>query len=96
MWDQSRKREKVYVAVNSDIDATGSMTPRAIRWADGRIFRIDQVRDVRPASSLEREGMGDCFTVVIRGEEKRLFYERTDALYTGRYGRWWVEETERS
>ena len=43
MWDQSRKREKVYVAVNSDIDATGSMTPRAIRWADGRIFRIDQV-----------------------------------------------------
>ena len=76
------RMERVYVKVNSDFDATGYMQPRSITWADGRTFRIDAVRDYRPAS---------CYTVVIRGEEKRLFFEWTDSAFASRVVRWYVE-----
>ena len=46
--------ERVYVKVNSDFDATGYMQPRSITWADGRTFRIDAVRDYRPAAVTGR------------------------------------------
>ena len=83
--------ERIYVKVNSDFDATGAVTPKAIIWKDGRIFRIDAVRDFRPASSLQQGRHGDCYTVIIRGEERRLFFERTSADEKSRLGRWWVE-----
>lgn len=87
------KKEKIYVKVNSDFDATGYMQPRMITWDDGRIFRIEQIKDFRPASSLGSCQSGDCYTVVIKGEEKHLFFERTDPLYASRVGRWFVERT---
>ena len=65
--------EKVYVKVNTDFDSTGYMQPRSIIWSDGRIFRIEAVRDFRPASSFETGRTGDRYTVVIHGEEKFLF-----------------------
>ena len=37
--------EKIYVKVNSDFDSTGYMMPRTITWADGRTFKIDEVKD---------------------------------------------------
>ena len=83
--------KRVYVKVNSDFDATGTVTPRAIIWADGRSFRIDAVRDFRPASELEDGRAGDCYTVIIHGEERLLFFERTRSMYGARLGRWWVE-----
>ena len=83
--------KRIYVKVNSDFDATGAVTPRAIVWADGRIFKIDSVRDFRPAAELENGHAGDCYTVMIHGEERQLFFERTRAMYGGRLGRWWVE-----
>lgn len=83
--------QRVYVKVNSDFDATGAVTPRAITWSDGRVFRIEAVRDFRPASTLEKDRDGDCYTVLIHGEEKHLFFRRTSALFGGRVGRWWVE-----
>ena len=83
--------KRVYVKVNSDFDATGAVTPRAIVWADGRSFRIDAVRDFRPASDSEGGRAGDCYTVIIRGEERQLFFERTRSMYGARLGRWWVE-----
>lgn len=43
---------RVYVKVNSDFDSVDSVTPRAITWKDGRTFKIDSVRDFRPASTL--------------------------------------------
>lgn len=86
-----RPPRRVYVKVNSDFDATGAVTPRAIIWADGRSFRIESVRDFRPASTLGEGRSGDCYTVLIHGEEKQLFFERTGAIYGGRLGRWWVE-----
>ena len=82
---------RVYVKVNSDFDSTGAVTPRAIIWADGRVFKIDAIRDFRPASTMGAGHSGDCFTVVIQGEEKQLFFERTNIMYGSRLGRWWVE-----
>ena len=82
---------RVYVKVNSIFDPTGAVTPKAIIWADGRVFKIDTIRDFRPASTLGDGRTGDCYTVVIQGEEKQLFFERTNIMYGGRVGRWWVE-----
>ena len=89
---QYRPPTRVYVKVNSDFDSTGSVTPRAIIWSDGRVFKIDSVRDFRPASALGESRRGDCYTVLIRGEERQLFFERTNALFGSRLGRWWVEQ----
>ena len=83
--------QRVYVKVSSDFDSTGYMQPRAIIWKDGRVFRIDAVKDFRPASSIERGLPGDCYTVVIKGETKRLFFERSRDRFAGHFGRWFVE-----
>lgn len=86
------KTERIYVKVTSDFDATGYMQPRSITWDDGRTFAIDQIRDFRPAAALSgSHSSGDCYTVLIRGEEKHLFFERTDPLFSSRFGRWFVE-----
>ena len=82
---------RIYVKVNSDFDSVGTVTPRAITWKDGRTFKIDAVRDFRPASSLGSRHTGDCYTVIIKGEEKYLFFERTNSSEKSRLGRWWVE-----
>lgn len=85
------KHERIYVKVNSDFDSTGYMHPRSITWNDGRIFRIDAVKDFRPSSFIEKDLPGDCYTVVIGGETKHLFFERTDERFAGHFGRWFVE-----
>ena len=63
--------EKIYVKVNSDFDSTGYMMPRTITWADGRTFKIDEVKDFRPASTLAKGHSGDCYTVVPVLRENR-------------------------
>lgn len=83
--------ERVYVKVNSDFDSTGYMQPKSITWADGRTFPIDAVRDFRPAGTANNNFSGDCFTVMIQGQEKHLFFEHIDRRFTGRIGRWFVE-----
>ena len=40
---------------------------------------------------MEGGRTGDCYTVMIRGEEKRLYFERTRDTFGSRLGRWWVE-----
>lgn len=90
----NRSSERIYVKVNSDFDSTGYMQPKYITWEDGRIFRIEQVRDFRPASVMGNDYNGDCYTVVIKGEEKHLFFERTNPLFPNRVGRWFVERTQ--
>lgn len=85
------RAERIYVKVNSDFDATGYMQPRSITWTDGRSFKIDQVKDYRPASAMGSNCSGDCYTVVIRGETKHLFFERTDPHFRSTIGRWFVE-----
>lgn len=84
--------ERVYVKVNSDFDSTGYMQPKSITWADGRTFFIDAVRDFRPAGTANNNFSGDCFTVLIQGQEKHLFFEHIDRRFSGRIGRWFVEK----
>ena len=85
------ERQKVYVKVTSDFDHTGYMQPKAIIWKDGRVFKIDEVKDFRPASTIGAGLPGDCYTVLIRGELKHLFFEREDERFPGHFGRWFVE-----
>ena len=84
---------RIYVKVCSDFDRTGYMQPRTITWEDGRIFTIEAVRDYRPRLSEAGSVLGDCYTVIIRGEEKHLFFERTSEHSSGRVGRWFVENS---
>lgn len=86
-----KAKERIYIKVNSDFDSTGFMHPRTITWADGRTFKIERVKDFRPAAALGAGQSGDCYVVLVRGEEKFLFFERTDPLFAGRFGRWFVE-----
>lgn len=88
---KQQKPERVYVKVASQFDSTGYMLPTSITWADGRTFPIEMVRDFRPAGTADNDFSGDCFTVLIHGQEKHLFFERIDPRFTGRLGRWFVE-----
>mgnify|MGYP007069893250 FL=1 len=83
--------ERVYVKVNSDFDATGYMQPKSITWSDGRTFTIDAVKDYRPAAVYRQGAEGACYTVVIKGEERHLFFEWTNSAFASRVARWYVE-----
>lgn len=83
--------ERIYVKVTSDFDSTGFMQPRSITWKDGRVFKIDAVKDFRPASSISHGLPGDCYTIIIQGETKHLFFERTSERFASTFGRWFVE-----
>ena len=81
--------DRLYVKVTSDFDSTGYMQPRAILWPDGRHFSIDEIRSFRPAGG---DRPLDCYTVIIHGQERRLFFERTADRSAGRLGRWFVSQ----
>ena len=85
-------QKKIYVKVTSDFDSTGYMQPRSITWNDGRTFPIEKVRDFRPASTLGWKSCSAdyCFTVIIHGEERLLFFEKSDSSFASRLGRWFV------
>ncbi len=81
--------ERTYVTVTSTTDSTGFIHPEKVIWDDHRAYKIDEVKDFRPAHTVGNLP-GDCFTVVIRGQIRLLFYERIDAAFKSRYGRWFV------
>ena len=83
--------ERVYVKVNSDFDATGYMQPRSITWTDGRTFKIEAVKDYRPATCYWQGAEGSCYTVTIKGQERHLFFEWTSSSFASRVARWYVE-----
>lgn len=87
----TRKTVRKYIKVTSDFDTTGYMQPRFILWDDGRLLIIEQVKDFRPASVLGSSHNCDCYTIMINGELKHLFFERTDPLFHSLVGRWFVE-----
>lgn len=85
------KMERVYVKVTSDFDSTGYMQPRSITWKDGRVFQIEAVKDFRPAGTHHDSPTCDCYTVVIRGETKYLYFQKVNNQHVSRIGRWYVE-----
>ncbi len=86
------QRKRTYVKVISVFDNTGFMQPKNIIWSNGNVSKIEQVKDFRPASCIERGLPGDCYTVVIDGENRHLFFERSDSRFASTFGRWFFEE----
>lgn len=76
---------KAYVSVNLDVDEEGTIRPRFIRWRNGRIFEIDELRYKCRATSKKVGGGGIRYTVMIHGKEAFLFHEGD---------KWFVEEKE--
>ena len=88
--------EKVYLKVTSVFDSTGFMQPKVITWLDGREFPIEFVKDFHPAGTQRSHPNVDCYTVVIQGETKYLFFEKADRHQHSRLGRWYVERQRRA
>ncbi len=64
---------KIYLDVIAEHTRCGTIRPVSIKWADGRIFAIDKVMDVRLAASLKAGGQGIRYTCRIRNKEVYLF-----------------------
>lgn len=60
----------------------GTITPLAIWWAEGEIYEIDKVLDVRPAASLKAGGAGIRYTCRISHSVRFLWLEEN---------KWFVE-----
>lgn len=56
---------KEYVSVNLDVDQNGVVHPRFIRWANGRIYQIDQLKYKCRAASSKVSGGGIRYTVIM-------------------------------
>ena len=67
--------EKVFVQVLVLFDEAGTMTPKSIRWEDGRVFSIDRMLYIRRAASLKAGARGIRYTCRILGKQTYLFFE---------------------
>jgi len=96
IWCSVRDKEvlmfpqRVYIDLRVSFSAEGIMTPLQIKWADGRVFEIDKVLDVRRAAS-EAGSTGLRYTVKIMGQTRLLFFE--DAFSDTGKPRWFIEST---
>ena len=82
---------KVYVRVRADFSDDGTMFPREITWEDGKKYAIDRVLDIRQAPALKAGGQGDRYTIMVKGIQSYLFFERSANLTGNVIGRWFVE-----
>ena len=94
MRTTATKLPKVYVAVKADFSEEGLMLPREITWEDGKKFEIDRIIDIRQAPALKAGGQGDRYTIMVRGNQSYLFFERSTNLTGNVIGRWFVERKE--
>ena len=94
MRTTATKLPKVYVAVKADFSEEGIMLPRAIIWEDGKKFEIDRIIDIRQAPALKAGGQGDRYTIMVRGNQSYLFFERSTNLTGNVIGRWFVERKQ--
>lgn len=76
---------KEYVSVNLDVDQNGLISPRFIRWANGRVFQIERQTYKCRAASSKVTGGGIRYTIIIQGKETFLFSEGN---------KWFVEAKE--
>jgi hypothetical protein len=84
--------DRIYLKVIADFDITGYMRPRAVTWKDGRMFRIEELREHRSAATSVNGIQRDCYTVVIKGQVRRLYFEKDPSNFTITVGRWYVEK----
>ena len=53
------------------------------------MFDIDDITDFYPGYTSVCSG--DRYTVIIKGETRYLFFERSDEMIASKVGRWFVE-----
>ena len=78
----STQRKKLYVPVVVRFDADGKLRPQIIEFDEEHKYVIDKVLDVRRAACQTVGGVGDRYTIQVRGKERYLWLEK---------GRWFVE-----
>ena len=74
---------KIFVVVTAEHNIDGNTKPLSMRWADGRVFEIDRIMDVREAPSLKGGGHGVRYKCRICNKEVYLFDE---------LGKWFIEK----
>lgn len=84
---------KIYVRVSADFDKEGFVHPRSIIWSDGHVYPIDRIISIKHMHASKAGGDGDCFTIIVGGQTRQLFYERFRELEGNHVGRWFVEKT---
>ena len=82
---------KVYVDVIASFTTDGRLLPLQFTWEDGRKYTIDRVLDICPAPALKAGGQGDRYTVIVRGKESYLFFERNGSISGNSIGLWFLE-----
>ena len=82
---------RVYVDVDATFDKCGRILPRSLVWEDGCRYEIDRVVSVRPAVAARAGSGGDRYTIIVKGRESYLFFERNADLMGSSLGRWFVE-----
>lgn len=73
---------KVYVEVEAVFTPEGKVLPMAVHWADGTVYAVDRVLDIRHAAASKAGGCGIRYTCRIRGQQAFLFLDDD---------RWFVE-----
>lgn len=71
--------EKVYVGVLEYVSPEGNKKLLAIKWKDGRKFRIEYASKPTRAASLKAGGVGNRYTCEICG--KRVFVYDEEGRY---------------
>ena len=82
---------KAYVGVNAEFNSDGVMFPRSLIWEDGITYEIDRVIDIRPSFAAKAGGQGDRYTIMVQGQRRYLFFERSTNVKGNVIGRWFVE-----
>ena len=77
---------KVYVDVIAEFTKEGFLRPKSFTWADGRIYEIQRIKDVRRAASLKAGGAGIRYTCVVNGRDSHLYYEENNKWFMERAG----------
>ena len=68
---------KVFVDVNANFKADGTIIPLSIKWEDGTVYRIDQIIKVCRAASLKAGGAGIRYTCRIGNNITNIFLEES-------------------
>lgn len=76
---------KVCVEVAAKFPREGGLIPLSLVWEDGRKFEVEKMKSVERASAHVGAILPLCFTCVIGGSEKRLYFEPS-------LNRWFVEQ----
>lgn len=67
----------VYVKITAEHDIDGTIKPTILHWADGRMFEVDKVLDVRAAGTIGG-GIGKRYRCKICNKKIDLFCDNED------------------